>query len=185
MLPLVAPVLPLWRIAEYWSREIDDVRPSSEIFHELLSSFWRDTLHVTGASGTNKVDRRAILRVINRNRLHPRFTLVEETPDHPRLEKSPEGTIIVDVTKYVVLPADDTAWTDTHTKVVYQQMAEMSVDDFDALVKPGFWGFCTTREALKDYCRAMGYRLPRFWFEGEDQSERWTSRRDCRPCPRP
>jgi hypothetical protein len=177
MLPLVARVLPLWKIAEYWSRELGDVRPSDEIFHELLSSFWRDVLYVTGSSGAKKVDRRAILKVINRSRLHPGFTLVEETPDHPRLEKSPAGTFILDITKYVVLPADDAAWTDALSEAAYEQMAEMSVDDFDALVKPGFRGFCTTREGLRSYCDAMGYPLPRFWF-GADRSRRRNTRRE-------
>src|SRR5262249_20066216 len=106
MLPISDSVLPLWKIAEYWAQEIANVRSSDEIFHELLSSFWMDKLLVTGASGKIKVDRRAILKLVNRWRVHPGFSLIEHAEDRPGSERLPSGEIIIDITKYVVLPAD-------------------------------------------------------------------------------
>src|SRR5271170_5084252 len=112
MLPVNAPVLRLCEIAEYWSREINDLLTSSEIFDRLLSSFWLDVLRVSGSNGVNQVDRRAILKLVNRRRVHPGFSLTASAQDRPFLERLPSGDVIVDITKYVVLPADEANWTD-------------------------------------------------------------------------
>jgi hypothetical protein len=178
MLPLSDTVLPLRRIAKYWSREIGNVRQSDEIFDELLSSFWLDTLHVTGASGNNKFDRHAILKLVNRRRIHPGFSLIESAEDVPGLERLPSGEITVDITDYIVLPADDATWTHDLVEAAYAHMSRMSFDDFDDLIKPGFRALCTTREALSSYCKAMGYPPPRFWFGPGGENQRWNSRRE-------
>jgi hypothetical protein len=178
MLPISEPVLPLWKIAEYWAREIANVRSSDEIFHELLSRLWMDELYVTGASGKIKVDRRAILNLVNRWRVHPGLSLIEQAEDLPGLERLPSGEITIDVTNYVVLPADHAAWTDEIVEAAYSEMTKMAVADFDPGIRPGFLALCTTRAALRDYCMATGYSLPRFWFGPGDDALRWNGRRE-------
>src|ERR1700741_3172150 len=136
MLPISDRVLPLWRIAEYWACEIANVRSSDEIFHELLSSFWLDKLRVTGASGKTKADRRAILKLVNRWRVHPGFSIIERAEDRSGLEQLPSGVIMIDITNFVVLPADDRAWTDKNVEAAYFEMAKMTFADFDAVIRP-------------------------------------------------
>lgn len=177
MLPLDVPVLPLWKIAEYWSREIGDVRPCDEIFDELLSSFWSETLHVKGANGETTIDRLVILKLVNRRREHPGFVLIESPEGRPTLERLPSGEVIIDVRKYVVLPSNNTTWTADVIEAAYMQMSKLSFDDFDDLIQPGLRAFCTTQEALRSYCETTGYPLPRFWFRpGRDRG--WNTHRE-------
>jgi hypothetical protein len=178
MLPLIAPVLPLCDIAAYWGREIGNVRSAGQNFDELLSSFWTDSLHVTGFSGKNKINRVAILKLVNRRRIHRGFLLIDTADERPRLERLPSGGIVVDLMRYVMLPADDATWTDDLVDAAYQHMARTSFGDFDDLIAPGFLLLCTTREGLSSYCRTMGYSPPRFWFGPESARQRWNSRRE-------
>lgn len=178
MIPYPDDVLPLWKIAKYWSRELKQVRGRGEIFHELLASFWRDEIHVTGATGKNRVDRQAILKLVNRRRVHPGFSLIDRAGDRPGITKSPSGGILVDITKYVVLPADDTTWTDELLVAAYAEMSKMAFGAFDGLITPGFMAFHITREALREYCMVKGYALPTFWFPTNDDGLRWNGRRE-------
>jgi hypothetical protein len=177
MLPLRNTVLPLYEIAEYWSRELNDVRHSDDIFDELLAGFWLDKLRVTGSGGNNKVDRLAILREVNRRRVHCGFSLTENWADRPYSEPLPSGGIRIDITHYVILPTDDSAWTDGLVAAAYEQMAMLSFDDFDNLIRPGLLALHTTHDAVREFCDMMGYRLPRFWFLA-DNDRIWNSQRE-------
>jgi hypothetical protein len=177
MLPLQYHVLPLFKIAEYWSREIDNIRDSDELFDELLASFWLDALLVTGSGGSNKVDRLAILREVSRHRVHRGFSLIESWADRPGSEQLPSGEISIDVTHYIVLPSDDSTWSDDRVTAACGVMSTLSFDDFGDLIKPGFLAFHTTREALREFCNAMGYPVPHFWFSARDDRT-WNTRRE-------
>jgi hypothetical protein len=177
MLPLAVPVLPLWQIAEYWSREIGNVRPCDEIFDELLSSFWSETLHVKGAADETKIDRLVILKLVNRRREHLGFVLIDGLENCPTFEKLPSGEVIIDTRRHVVLPSDTTTWTDEVIEAAYVKMSKTSFDDFDELIQPVFCTFCTTKEKLHSYCQARGYPLPRFWFAPE-HDRTWNTRRE-------
>jgi hypothetical protein len=178
MIPIADRVLSLAWIAQYSSRELHQLRTSDEIFDELISAFWQGRLDVTGPSGSNKVDRLAILKIVNRQRQHPGFTLVESTEEQtPVAEPMPNGSIRVDLTYYVFLPSDEAAWTEEVIEAAFARLATRSFDDFDALIRPGLNALSSTREMLRTYCAAMGYDLPHFWF-GTERRGQWNIRRE-------
>ena len=177
MIPLPASVLSLCDIAEHWSREIRNIRTTYEIFDELLSSFWNGTLDVTGATGEHKVDRHAILKILKRCREHPGFKLIENAESILVIEQAPSGNILVDTTNYIILPANESTWTHEVVEAAYVRLAKMSFADFDELIRPGFIALSTTREALRSYCKALGYPLPRFWFAA-GRERGWNTRRE-------
>jgi hypothetical protein len=72
--------------------------------------------------------------------------------------------MIIDTTTYVVLPSDDSNWTDDIVETAYRELATMSFEDFHDLLKPGLRALSTTRDELGRYCAMKGYDLPRFWF---------------------
>jgi hypothetical protein len=179
MLPIAQPVLSLEEIAERWSREMRGIYTSDEIFGRFLAEFWRGRLHVTGANGVNKVDRLAFLKIVNRRRAHPGFTLIESAEERPPASETlPDGSVRVDMTSYITVPSDAASWTDELLEAAYAHLATMSFENFSDLIKPGFAAFCTTREALGTYCEAMGYDPPLFWGFGKDRSRRWNTRRE-------
>lgn len=134
MIPLPASVLTLCDIAEHWSREIRNIRTADEIFNELLSSFWSGTLEVTGATGKHNVDRHAILKIVNRCREHPGFTLIDNAENVLVIERAPLG-ILVDTTNYIILPANESTWTHEVVEAAYARLAKMSFADFDDLIR--------------------------------------------------
>jgi hypothetical protein len=88
------------------------------------------------------------------------------------------GYVVIDPTKYVVLPADHGAWTDEIVEAAYLEMSKMTVGDFHDVIATVFTTFSTTPEALSDYCRLKGYALPQFWFEKNDDGLKWNNRRE-------
>jgi hypothetical protein len=82
----------------------------------------------------------------------------------PAIEKHPDGSVTVDLTKYVVLPSNESSWSEHILEDAYRILAAMSFEDFHDLLKPGLRALSTTREALTAYCDLKGYRLPQFWF---------------------
>jgi hypothetical protein len=176
MLPIRDDVLQLEMIAEYWSREIAGARTRAEIHEELLCALWQNELRVFGSRGETPVDRRRLLESVRLKSEHPGFTVVdciEMIP--PGSEEHSDGSITVDVTTYVVLPSDETHWTDDIVESAYRTLAAMSFEDFHDLLKPGLRALSTTREVIAAYCESMGYGLPRFWF-GTKQRGKWTIR---------
>jgi len=96
---------------------------------------------------------------------HPGFTFVETPEIMPsEIEKQSDGSMIIDTTTYVVLPSDDSNWTDDIVETAYRELATMSFEDFHDLLKPGLRALSTTRDELGRYCAMKGYDLPRFWF---------------------
>src|SRR5260370_28204019 len=152
MLPIRDDVLQLETIAEYWSRAIEGVRTMTEIRDELLSAFWRNKLMVFGWSGEVRVDRRRFLRVIRSKSEHPGFTMVDSVEMiPPAMVKHPDGSVTVYRMKYIVLPSDESSWTDDIVAAAYRTLATMSFEDFHDLLKPGLRLLSTTREALAAY----------------------------------
>jgi hypothetical protein len=175
MLPLSNSSLPLTEMAAYWSREIGCVRPSAEIFDQLLSDFWLDELQATGADGKKEIDRCHILSLVNRCRAHPGFSLIESSEEGRRLfEHLPSGSVLVDVNDYIVLPADHTTWSEAILGSAYEQMSRVLFDDFADVIRPAFLCFHLSRAALRRYCGEKGYQLPRFWFSG-GRDRAWNS----------
>jgi hypothetical protein len=165
MLPISDRVLPLEVIAEYLSRETAGVRTMSEIHDELLSAFWRNELAVVGSNGRGRIYRRRFLSSIRLRSEHPGFAMVDSANLLPQAtEEHPDGSVTIDITKYIVLDSGESGWTDHILEDAYRVLAEMSFEDFHDLLKPGIRMFRTTREALAAYCDLKGYGLPRFWF---------------------
>jgi hypothetical protein len=178
MLPLPARVLSLEEIAKYWSREIGGVRTTDEIFDQLLSAFWLGELQLTGSRGDNQIDRHTVMKWVNRRRQHPGFTLIENLGERPSGTTSmPDGSVLVDITKYIILPSNEASWTNDLIDAALARLSNMSVIDFDDLIRPGFYALRTTRARLQAYCQTIGYALPRFWFSG-DHTLRWNIRRE-------
>jgi hypothetical protein len=172
MLPLVADVLRLEVIAEYWSREINHVRLATEIFDELLEAFWHDRLTVCGKNAGRRIDRQGILKIIRRRLRHPGFTIVGDEEDIPvRVTRHPDGSVLLDSISYIVLPSDESTWTDDLLKNAYCALAAQNFLDFDDLVKPALSMLSTTREALGVYCDSVPYPRPRFWYPDSKQQE--------------
>jgi hypothetical protein len=165
MLPIRNYVLQLEMVAEYWSREIAGVRTMPEILDELLAAFWHNKITVFDSRGEARVDRRRLLLSIRSKSEHPGFTLADSVQMiPPSIDKYPDGSATVDIMKYIVLPSDESSWTDDIVEAAYRTLATMSFEDFHDLLKPGLRLLGTTQEALATYCDSMGYNLPGFWF---------------------
>jgi hypothetical protein len=172
MLPLVDNILRLQEISEYWSREHNRVRTSIEIFDELLTAFWQNKLIVYGLSGRSPIDRLGLLKTTRLRLQHPGFTIVESKEDIPVLAtRNFGGSVSIDLTFYIVLPSNESAWTEDILKNAYDALATLSIEDFDDLVKPAFRSLCTTREGLAEYCDSVPYPRPRFWYTDSEKLE--------------
>ena len=172
MLPIRENVLQLAEIAEYWSRELQEIRTSTKIYAELLSGFWQNQLAAVNAHNLHPIQRLNVLKGINATRGlipdHPGFTLVdcaEMIP--PSVESHPDGTVTIDRGIYIVLPPNDADWTDGFLTAAYDQLAETRLDDFHEALKPPIVGLGATKEAFAAYCDLMGWRRPKFWFGNE------------------
>jgi hypothetical protein len=167
MLPISNRVLQLEAIAEYSSREITGVRTMPEIYDELLSAFWKNELAVFGSNGEKHVDRRHLLRSVRSKSEHPGFAMIESAKLlSPEIEEHSDSSVTVDLTKYIVLPSNESSWTEHILEDAYRILATMSFEDFHDLLKPGLRALSTTREAFAAYCGLKGYGLPPFWFRG-------------------
>jgi len=71
MLPIRENVLQLAEIAEYWSRELQGIRTSTEIYAELLSGFWQNQLAAVNAHNLHPIQRLNVLKGINATRFDP------------------------------------------------------------------------------------------------------------------
>jgi hypothetical protein len=168
MLPIRDEVLPLHVLAEYWSRELAGIRTAAEIHDELLSAFWQDELMVFGPSGENRLDRKQILGWLTFQREHPGFIVVDNAESiPPRSQELSNGGLRIDLREYLVIPQDQSHWTEDILSKAYRVLTVMSFEDFHDLLKPGFRAYHTTQLALTEYCHSMGYELPRFWFGTE------------------
>lgn len=180
MLPIHESVLYLTEIAEYWSRELDRMRTSSEIYAEFLAAFWKGELAAVHVSNRHSIDRKNMLKAINSTRKleHPGFTLVESAESiPPKVVQHQDDSVTFDQGFYIVLPPDVTDWTDEIVRSAYDQFAKLSLDDFHELIKPPICGLGATREALAAYCNLMDWDRPLFWF-GKERADKWTARRE-------
>jgi hypothetical protein len=174
MLPRVDRVLSLGEIAEYWARELNHVRTTQEIHDELLSAFWKDELIVYGTGGTTLVDRRRFLESIKLISEHPGFTLVDSRDAIPPSAITlPDGGISIDLTIYVVLPADIKTWSDDIIETAYEMLSTVSFEDFHHLVRPGLRALSTTHEALGSYCDKVPYPTAVLVCRHEECGELW------------
>jgi hypothetical protein len=172
----------IWlKFAEYWSRELQGVRTSPEIYAELLSAFWQDQLAVVQVQNLHPIQRLSALKGINATRGlipdHPGFTLVdcaEMIP--PKVEPHPDGTVTIDREIYIVLPPNDANWTEGILAAAYDQLAKTPLDDFHEFVKPPIVALGATKEAIAAYCDWMGWGRPKFWF-GSERPRRLAARR--------
>lgn len=166
MLPLREPLLRLAQIADHWARELIQIRTQADIHAELLSAFWLGSLQVVVKEGGKPYDRENLLRVINLARgEHPGFVLVENVASiPPAVQDQPDGGALVDLTTYIVLPADETSWTDSIIAAAYQQFAKVPFEEFGPLVLPALYALSATKDALGEFCDQCGYDRPRFWF---------------------
>ena len=177
MLPLSNDFLPLEQIAEFWSREHNGVRTSLEIYDELLSAFWKNDLIVYNRDGKSPVGRPAVLRVIRVSLEHRGFVLIESSDQIPvRATKHPDGSVSVDMTKYIVLPSDADLWTSDILETAYEILATRSLADFADLVRPGLLALSTSRQALASYCDRVPYAKPRFWYPRSDEMKSFGGR---------
>ena len=164
MLPISGNSLSLEMVAEYWSREVAGVRRMPEIYDELLAAFWNGKLAVFGGSGI-RVDRPRFLKLLRSKLEHPGFTFVDSKDMvPPKVEKHPDGSVTIDQMEYIVLPEDETRWTNEIVEMACRTLTTMSFDDYHDLLKPGLRLLNTTRESLATYCKFLGYNVPGFWF---------------------
>src|SRR6266496_3711370 len=112
MLPMRNKVLQLGIIAEYWTREIMGIRTAAEIEAELLAAYWRGDLPVLYEGATRSIDRAGMLRAVNLKREHPAFSFIDIAQTiPPRSVKHSDGSVSIDVRRYIVLPSDQAQWT--------------------------------------------------------------------------
>ncbi len=166
MLPLRDRVLRLTQIADHWARELSQIRSQADIHAELLGAFWLGSLPAVVREGGEPYDRANLLRAINFAReKHLGFVLVENAASiPPAVLDTPDGGALVDLTTYVVLPADEASWTESIVAAAYQQFAKVPFDEFSPLVLPALYALSATKDALGDFCDQCGYDRPHFWF---------------------
>jgi hypothetical protein len=171
MLPLRATSLPFDRIAEYWSKQLGQIRSAREIHQELLAAFWHGVLpaHLEGRPR----DRRRYLKAVRKCGSHPDFELVESADAIPPGEQElPDGGAVVDLTCYVVLPSDEASWSEAIVEAACEQLAEIPPEGFNELILPGILALHATKENIGRFCDEHGYARPTFWFGQETQSDR-------------
>jgi hypothetical protein len=165
MLPIQENALLLSWIAEYWCREIGGLRTSAEIHHELLAAFWRGELDVVGGDERKIIDRATFLKCVALKRDHPGFVLVDSPEEIPQKAMThADGSVTVDIQTYILLPSDQSHWTDDIVGTACDELANLSWEDYHDLVKPGVNALRSTRQNLARYCESAGYASPRFWF---------------------
>jgi hypothetical protein len=167
MLPINTPQLRLAEIAKYWSRELDDLRTQSEIYRELLGAYWRGDLTARWGPVTESSaeGRQRLLQSISRARVHSGFTLVEDTAAIPILSETlPDGSVSLDVTRYIVLPGEPARWTESIVREAGMELASVHLEGFDRLVQPLIGSLTASKEDLGAYCDRTGYQHPAFWF---------------------
>jgi hypothetical protein len=75
-----------------------------------------------------------------------------------------DGSVTVDIQTYILLPSDQSRWTDDIVATACDALAKLSWEDYHDLVKPGVNALRSTRQNLCRYCESAGYAIPRFWF---------------------
>ena len=172
MIPVREAALRLDKIAEYWARELKQVRTKSEIHAELVAAVWRGELRAL--FGPEEVDCAHWLKLINRCREHPGFVLVEAGELIPPSMEEREGTTTIYLTRYVMLPSDPATWTENVITSACRQLAQLPLNVFHSLVRPALRTLGVNKAALADYCDRHGWGRPVFWFGHKPERRRGT-----------
>jgi hypothetical protein len=171
-LPIRKDVLNFGELAELWSRELDGIRSTSEIEDELLASFWRGEIEARYEGAARNVDRTAMLRILNLNREHPGFRLVEDRL-RPTFVREADGGITLNVPPpQIVLPCDPKLWTKDLLGAAFAALADLTLGDFGPAVMPLLAALAVTKDGFARFCHEQGCSRPRFWFQQESASER-------------
>lgn len=173
MLPIRNEVLALDRIAEMWSKELNQMRTPADIYAELLIAFWRGELQVK-IEGGKDLDRRGFLKGISSKREHPAFLFVSSKREQKiPFTKHQDGSVTIDSRTRILLPANKKRWTKYLLEAAYEALSRIDPAGFDQSVIPALAGLATSRGDFAAFCEDAGYPLPQFWFS-KRTSAKWT-----------
>jgi len=171
MLPLREDSLTLEEVARHWSHELGGPLTQQVVHAKLFAAFWNEELTVFVDHEENVLAPRALLATIRRVDDHPGFVLVETAEEVPPSEvERPNGGVEFVTTHYVVLPRDPATWTEETVKAACDDLSGFAPDRFAPIFAPGLAAMGVTKAAFADYCNRNRFKLPKFWFAGNQRS---------------
>jgi hypothetical protein len=150
--------LTIGEIAEEYERNGRVVRQA------LFNSFWRGSFEPCvreDRSAYPLISRRTMLEAWRNLGDHPRLHFATSPEDEPK--ELPDGSIIVDVSTRIVLPAQAADWKRKDLEAAYSQLANISISDISGEAQAGLKCQFLGAYELLAVCYGQGERPPPFW----------------------
>jgi len=156
-----------------WTDERDGPSTPLSALTWLMQAYWQGLLtglHGPGSEESEFTPERALdaLIAIAKTEPHPGLTLdVANQATGSSITDFPDGSVVVDLRKHIVVPAAGTSWSDDRRAEAYKMLAECRAEDysFDFLI--GFRSHHVPKRAFLSFIHLYGLRPPIFWFEPE------------------
>jgi hypothetical protein len=166
---VTADTLTLADVAKYWARAAKSVHTKEEIVSLLVQAIWSGDLTVEVPAGRvprNGEYRYSLLDMVARVRTHPGLLFVRPgEPVDPAEQELADGYTLVDLRERVAWVEDGEAPDEATARVAFTALSSVDLDAYDpSTILPILWTLTIDREALRQYCKATGRRLPEFWF---------------------
>lgn len=181
MFPLPDTALSISKIAEHWSRELPGTPPAGDLLKRLLAAFWAGQLGATLPGTYADESRHKLLRAIRRAAPLPGIRVAPSAADFPpSMIDEPDGGVVVDMMKRVVLPAGEAEIDEATATAAFEELAKAEMVDYGATVAPILLALSVERDELARYCDAHGFGLPQFWFQRASFPARAAAEAHCR-----
>jgi hypothetical protein len=139
-------------------------RNGHDRLHALFNAFWRGTFEPfirEGAQEYPLVSRRRMLEIWHEIDDHPGLHFA--TSSEGQIEQLPDGTIDVEVSTRIVLPAETADWKPKELQTAYDQLANVSISDISEEAVTGLKCQFLGAYELLAACHELGEQPPPFW----------------------
>jgi len=151
--------LTIGEIAEEYRRNGRDVVPA------LFNAFWRGSFEPfvrEDRSAYPLISRRTLLEVWRDSGGHPGIHFA--TSLEGEFEELPDGSVVVDVRTWIILPAQAAEWTLNNLETAYHQLASASIPDISDEALDGLKCEYLGAFELIAVCYELGEPPPPFWL---------------------
>ena len=170
---LDADFLRVGEIASRWSRDRSAPGDEDSFCAFLLSEFWDGALEGSCKPNQTLLSRRAALRALRSTEPHPAITIhetVQAVP--PKITTLANGLIEFEFEAHILLPPDETDWTDGIIEQACAVLSEVDIDSYSGDFRVGFRCQEISRAQLAECCDRNGYPRPNFWFAKVGRADR-------------
>lgn len=184
MYPCSEEFLTVSQAVEHWARSGPDRPDPEELLSELLRAFWRDDLRLLQPGGTGTASRETFLTGLHSLADTAGIIFVGSEADVPLdVSHQPDGSVIVHIAYYVVLPSDLRRLERETLERAYEALAEVPTSEYPPEFLTIFRCHMIQREDFGCLCDIRGWRRPSFWFRSAAARATTTDRRqDTRRC---